>query len=113
MVLAILVGAGLGMAGAALQGVFRNPLAEPGVIGVSSGSATGAVAAIVLGFSGFNTGSIAVAAFSGGSADGNAVEVLRAEMLSEVFNQRLMVMPHPHTGAPVVPASFDGHAVFN
>ena len=48
MVLAILVGAGLGMAGAALQGVFRNPLAEPGVIGVSSGSATGAVAAIVL-----------------------------------------------------------------
>ena len=66
VVLAILVGAGLGAAGAALQGVFRNPLAEPGVIGVSSGSATGAVAAIVLGFSGFSTGSIAAAAFLGG-----------------------------------------------
>ena len=46
-------------------------------------------------------------------AAGNPVEVLRPELLSEVFNQRLMVMPHPQTGAPVVLASFDGHAAFN
>ena len=44
VVLGILVGGSLGVAGAALQGVFRNPLAEPGIIGVSSGAATGAVA---------------------------------------------------------------------
>lgn len=50
LALGILVGGGLGMAGAALQGLFRNPLADPGLIGVSSGGALGAVLAIVLGF---------------------------------------------------------------
>lgn len=47
--LAILAGAALAMAGAALQGLFRNPLADPALIGVSSGAALGAVAVIVLG----------------------------------------------------------------
>mgnify|MGYP000035229874 CR=1 FL=1 len=46
---AIVVGAALGVAGALLQGVFANPLAEPGVIGVSSGAAVGAATVIVLG----------------------------------------------------------------
>jgi iron complex transport system permease protein len=49
VVLAALVGAGLGAAGAAMQGLFRNPLADPGLIGVSAGAALAAVAAIVLG----------------------------------------------------------------
>lgn len=44
--LAILVGGGLGASGAALQGYLRNPLAEPGVIGISSGAGLGAVLAI-------------------------------------------------------------------
>lgn len=47
--LAILVGASLGMAGAALQGLLRNPLADPGVIGVSAGAAFGAVLAFYFG----------------------------------------------------------------
>lgn len=47
--LAIVTGAGLATAGAAMQALFRNPLAEPGLIGVSAGGALGAVAAIVLG----------------------------------------------------------------
>lgn len=47
--LAILVGAGLGLSGAALQGLFRNPLADPGLIGISGGAALGAVGVIVLG----------------------------------------------------------------
>lgn len=63
IVLGILVGGGLGIAGAALQGVFRNPLAEPGIIGVSSGAAVGAVAAIVLGINILGTGGIAISAF--------------------------------------------------
>ena len=63
VVLGILVGGGLGVAGASPQGVFRNPLAEPGIIGVSSGAAAGAVAAIVLGFSIFSTSAITVMAF--------------------------------------------------
>ncbi len=43
------VGASLGLSGAALQGLFRNPLADPGLIGVSAGAALGAAIVIVLG----------------------------------------------------------------
>jgi iron complex transport system permease protein len=49
VVLGAAVGAGLALSGTALQGVLRNPLADPGLIGVTSGGALGAVAAIVLG----------------------------------------------------------------
>jgi iron complex transport system permease protein len=45
---ACLAGAALAVSGAALQSLFRNPLADPGIIGVSGGASTGAVAAIVL-----------------------------------------------------------------
>ncbi len=48
-VLACLVGAALGLSGAVLQGLTRNPLAEPGLMGVSSGAALGAVIAIYTG----------------------------------------------------------------
>lgn len=48
-VLALLVGASLAAAGAVMQAVFRNPLAEPGVTGVSSGAAVAAVLVIVSG----------------------------------------------------------------
>ncbi len=48
VLLAMLVGGGLGIAGAALQGMFRNPLVEPGLIGVSTGSALFAVIFMVL-----------------------------------------------------------------
>lgn len=47
--LAFTVGAALGAAGAAMQGFFRNPLADPALIGVSAGGALAAVAVIVLG----------------------------------------------------------------
>ncbi|SDS92207.1 iron complex transport system permease protein [Halopseudomonas sabulinigri] len=45
----LLVGATLALTGAAMQGLFRNPLADPGLIGVSSGAALGAALVIVLG----------------------------------------------------------------
>ena len=48
-VLAILVGAALGLSGAVLQGLLRNPLAEPGLLGVTNGAALGAVIAIYFG----------------------------------------------------------------
>lgn len=51
MLLGVLVGGTLGLAGATLQGLFRNPLAEPGVIGVSGCAALGAVVAFYSGFS--------------------------------------------------------------
>ncbi|MET3822394.1 iron complex transport system permease protein [Burkholderia sp. PvR073] len=49
VVLALLVGGGFGAAGAAMQALFRNPLADPGLVGVSSGAALGATTTIVLG----------------------------------------------------------------
>ncbi len=49
LLLGIAAGAGLGVAGALMQGLFRNPLADPGLIGVSSGAALAAGATIVIG----------------------------------------------------------------
>ncbi len=55
LLLVAVVGAGLAVAGVALQALFRNPLAEPGLIGVSSSAALGAVFMIVLGSSFFTS----------------------------------------------------------
>lgn len=63
VVLGVLTGAGLAVGGAAMQALFRNPLAEPGLIGISAGGALGAVMAIVLGAESFWW--IASAAFAG------------------------------------------------
>jgi len=49
LILGSLVGASLAVSGAVMQGLFRNPLADPGLIGVSSGAGLGAVSIIVLG----------------------------------------------------------------
>lgn len=49
LVLGLAVGAALAVSGALLQGLFRNPLADPGIVGVSAGAGLGAVLAIVLG----------------------------------------------------------------
>jgi len=51
LVLALLVGGILGLSGAVLQGLLRNPLAEPGLLGASSGASLGAVIALYYGFS--------------------------------------------------------------
>jgi iron complex transport system permease protein len=48
--LAVMIGASLGLSGAAMQGYLRNPLAEPGLIGVSSSAALGAVISLQTGF---------------------------------------------------------------
>ena len=50
VLLSLIIGFALGMAGAAMQGFMRNPLAEPGVIGISSAAALGAVIALQAGF---------------------------------------------------------------
>lgn len=47
-VMGLLVGAALAVSGAVMQGLFRNPLADPGLIGVGAGAGLGAIAAIVL-----------------------------------------------------------------
>lgn len=61
------VGAGLGIAGAVLQGLFRNPLVDPSLIGVSSGAALAAATLMVLGGAAWNTAPLlTAAAFAGG-----------------------------------------------
>lgn len=65
VVLGAIVGAMLAIAGAAYQGVFRNPLADPYLLGVSSGAGLGATLAIVAGGVMGSTG-VPVAAFAGG-----------------------------------------------
>lgn len=49
LVMTVMIGAALGVSGAALQGLFRNPLVEPGLIGVSSGASLAVVTVIVFG----------------------------------------------------------------
>ncbi|MBB5844745.1 iron complex transport system permease protein [Conyzicola lurida] len=68
IVMGLAVGAALAVAGAVMQAIFGNPLAEPGVVGVSSGAALGAAAAIVFGVTAIGSWSIAVLAFLGGLA---------------------------------------------
>ncbi|MEM9174450.1 MAG: iron chelate uptake ABC transporter family permease subunit, partial [Myxococcota bacterium] len=48
-ILGVMIGAALAISGAIMQGLFRNPLADPGIVGVSAGAGLGAVAFIVLG----------------------------------------------------------------
>ena len=91
IVLAALVGGALALAGAVLQGVFRNPLADPSLIGVSSGAAVGAVAAIVVGFTLFGLASLPVAAFAGGvhSCMGAHLARLEVKACVDVFLKRI------------------------
>lgn len=75
--MAALVGAALGLAGAAMQGLLRNPLADPGVLGVSAMSGLGAAAAIALGVA-LAPGAIEIAALAGALAAGLIVSAITA-----------------------------------
>ena len=77
VVVAAMVGAALGLSGAVLQGLLRNPLAEPGVLGVSAGGGLGAALAIALGLSA-SIGAIEAAALVGALAAGAAVMLAAA-----------------------------------
>jgi iron complex transport system permease protein len=65
ILLAIVAGAGLSVAGAVFQALLRNPLAEPYILGVSSGAGLGAAMAIVLGLGAFSIWSVPAMAFCG------------------------------------------------
>jgi len=68
IVLAVFVGAALAAAGAIMQGVFGNPLADPGIVGVSSGAAIGASLMIVTGLAAGSAWNIPLGAFVTGVA---------------------------------------------
>lgn len=66
--LCVVAGAGLSAAGVIFQAILRNPLADPYVLGVSSGAGLGAALAIVLGFAAVGTWMLPAAAFAGAAA---------------------------------------------
>lgn len=73
LALGIMVGAALAVSGVVMQGLFRNPLADPGIVGVSAGAGLGAISAIILGgylpvsiLAWVGNSLVAVAAFLGG-----------------------------------------------
>lgn len=63
--LAFLVGGGLAISGAVFQALLRNPLAEPYILGISGGAATGAVLVLALGWTAAGSWALPVAAFAG------------------------------------------------
>jgi iron complex transport system permease protein len=65
VLLGLLVGGGLALAGATFQALLRNPLAEPYILGVSGGAAAGAVAVLALGLTASATWALPLAAFAG------------------------------------------------
>lgn len=65
VIVGVMVGAALGISGAIMQGLFRNPLVEPGYIGVSSGAAVGAVLAIFFGWTQISKWLLPASAFIG------------------------------------------------
>lgn len=68
VVLGLMVGASLGLSGALLQGLLRNPLADPGVVGITASAGFGAVAAIYLGISGIFSLAVPLMALLGAMA---------------------------------------------
>ncbi|GGO76054.1 FecCD family ABC transporter permease [Nocardioides deserti] len=94
--MAALAGAALATAGALMQGVFGNPLAEPGVVGVSSGAAVAAASVIVLDLTFAGTWTVACCAFLGGlvttilvyvlSRDGGRTEVVTLVLTGIALN---------------------------
>jgi iron complex transport system permease protein len=93
--LALLIGAGLGAAGAAMQGYLRNPLADPGLFGIAPGAALGAVVSLWFGYSasayllpGFAlagaSGAMALLALIAGRAGGIALFTLAGMMIASL-----------------------------
>ena len=75
-ILGLLIGGALGLSGAALQGWLRNPLAEPGLIGVSGGAALGAVIALYFGLSALFPLAVPLCGMAGGFVAVSAVYLL-------------------------------------
>ena len=79
VLLAAVIGGGLAVVGATLQSVFRNPLADSGLLGVGAGAALGAVAAVRMGWAGASFLALPLAAFVGAM-----VAVLALYALSQI-----------------------------
>lgn len=82
--LGLLIGAGLGLSGAALQGYLRNPLAEPGLLGVSGSAALGAVLALYTGLAAVFPLALPLAALAGAFAAAALVQGMAGSGASSI-----------------------------
>ncbi len=121
-----IVGGSLGLSGAVLQGLFRNPMADPGIIGVSSGAAFGAVFAVTSGAAFARPWLLPLCAFLGAASATMAIyrlstrygrtplaALLLAGLAVSAFGVRAEVARHPTTGGlsiTVLDAPLDGGA---
>ena len=116
--LGVMIGASLGLSGAALQGYLRNPLAEPGLIGVSGSAALGAVLAIHTGLAAASALALPLTALAGAATGvllilmlagprggaitlilaGIAISALAAALTSLVLN----LSPNPYAASEIV-----------
>ena len=85
VILSGLAGASLGISGAALQGLFRNPLADPGLIGVSAGAALGATLMIVIGGDLFSQYSLGVFFIPLAAIAGSSLVILMLYFMTKGF----------------------------
>lgn len=98
VVLAALCGAALALSGTTYQALLRNALAEPWILGVSSGAAIGAVAATVLGPSAFGPWAVPASAFAGSILA--MLLVLRvAQVAGQVLDRRTLLLAGVVVGA--------------
>ncbi|GEM46388.1 FecCD family ABC transporter permease [Deinococcus cellulosilyticus] len=79
VLLGALMGAALAVCGAAMQGLFRNPLADPGLLGISSGASLAVAGTVVLGLHSFGLYSLQVAAFVGSMVTTAVIYLLSQE----------------------------------
>ena len=116
--LAALVGASLGLSGAALQGLLRNPLADPGIVGISSTSALGAVLALYFGLAGVGGYATPLAAMLGAALsvllilllagrEASALTLILAGLAVNAFANALVVLalnlaPSPYAALEIV-----------
>ena len=87
--LAVLVGFSLGVSGAALQGLLRNPLAEPGIIGVSASAALGAVLMFYTGLAGASLYMLPAGALAGAAICVAALIAIAAARASTITIRRI------------------------
>jgi len=89
---AVIIGASLATCGAAMQGLFGNPLADPGIIGVSSGASLGAIVVVVLQISTFGLWTLPIGAFLAGTATTFVIYALARPGKGGGDNSRLLLV---------------------
>lgn len=92
MLTAMVVGASLATCGAAMQGLFGNPLADPGIVGVSSGASLGAILVVVLQISTFGIWTLPAGAFLAGTATTFVIYALARPGRDGGDNARLLLV---------------------